>query len=215
MLRGYYAILDVPGTDPGQPATLVQLVARAARLLEGRPCMLQVRAKLWGAQALTALARAVHPAARRAGVPLCVNDRLDVALAVGAEAVHLGQDDLPLADARRVAAGRLTIGVSTHSAAQAQAALAAGADYIGFGPVFPTSTKTNPDAVVGVEGLAAVTPLARAAGVPVVAIGGIALARVAELAAAGASAAALIGAIDGAADPAAAGRVVSAAFGVT
>jgi thiamine-phosphate pyrophosphorylase len=214
MLRGYYAILDVPGAEPAQAAALDQLAARAVRLLNARPCMLQVRAKLWGARALAALARSVHPAARSAGVPLCVNDRLDVALAIGAEAVHLGQDDVPLADARALAAGRLVIGISTHTAAQAQAAIAGRADYLGFGPIFPTGTKVNPDAVVGVEGLGTVAAMARAAGVPVVAIGGIPLERVAQLAAAGASAAALIGAIEGAADPTAAGRTVNAAFGV-
>jgi len=212
MLRGYYAILDVPGAEPG-PESLDQLVVRARRLLEARPCMLQVRAKSWGGRALAALARSVHPDARGAGVPLCINDRLDVALAVGAEAVHLGQDDVPLADARSLAAGRLTIGISTHTATQAEAAIAGRADYIGFGPIFPTGTKANPDAVVGIEGLRTAAALARAAGVPVVAIGGITLPRVAELAAAGASAAALISAIEAAADPAAAGRTVNAAFG--
>jgi thiamine-phosphate pyrophosphorylase len=214
MLRGYYAILDVPGAEAGDAAALDGLVLRAGRLLEAGPCMLQVRAKSWGARAMAALVRALHPVARAAGVPLCVNDRLDVALAVGAEAVHLGQDDIPLPDARSVAAGRLTIGISTHTALQAQAAIAGGAHYIGFGPIFATGTKANPDPVVGVEGLRTTSALGREAGVPVVAIGGITLGRVVELVAAGASAAALIGAIETAADPGAAGRTVNAAFGL-
>jgi thiamine-phosphate pyrophosphorylase len=216
MLRGFYAILDVPGAeaDVDQPAALDPLLARARRLLEARPCMLQVRAKSWGGRALAMLARSVLPAARGAGVPLCVNDRLDVALAVGADAVHLGQDDLPLADARLVAGARLTIGVSTHNPAQARAALAGRADYIGLGPVFTTGTKANPDPVVGVEGLRTVAAMARAAGIPVVAIGGITLGRVAALAAAGADSVALIGAIEGAADPGATARAVNAAFPV-
>ena len=153
---------------------------------------------------------AVRPPGR-----LFVNDRLDVALVVGADVVHLGQDDLPLADAQRVraAAGRpdMLIGFSTHNPAQAAAAAAAGADYIGFGPVFGTRSKAHPDPTVGLDALAEVC---RAVAVPVVAIGGITLEAVSAVARAGASAAALIAAIDGAPDPHAAGRAVAAAFAV-
>lgn len=205
-LRGYYAILDVL---PAQHHDVERAAARAERLLAGRPTMLQVRAKGAPAAALAMLARAVLPAARAAGVPLCVNDRLDVALAVGAEAVHLGQDDLPLAEARVVTAGRLVIGISTHNAGQAAAAIAGGADYIGLGPIFPTTTKANPDPVVGLDLLRQV---AASASVPVVAVGGLTLERIADIAAAGASAAALISAIETASDPEAASRAVNAAF---
>lgn len=205
-LRGYYAILDVL---PAQSHDGARAAARAARLLAGRPTILQLRAKGAPAAALAALARAVLPAARAAGVPLCVNDRLDVALVVGAQAVHLGQDDLPLAAARAVAAGRLAIGISTHDQAQARAAIAGGADYIGLGPIFATTTKANPDPVVGLEVLRQV---AATAAVPVVAIGGITVERVASVAAAGAAAAALISAIEAAADPEAAARAVNTAF---
>ena len=217
MLRGFYAILDVRGAlEAATPtaAELAELVARAERLLQARACMLQLRAKAWGPGALAVLARAVQPAARAAGIPLCVNDRLDVALAVGAEAVHLGQDDLPLADARALIHGRLVIGVSTHTPVQAKQAVAGGADYIGFGPIFSTGTKANPDPVVGLEGLRAVARALDGAArpVPVVAIGGITIAGIGDIAAAGASAAALIGAVERAADPAAAGLAVNAAF---
>src|SRR6185503_16804665 len=120
-------------------------------------------------------------------------DRLDVALAVGAEAVHLGQTDLPLSDARAVAGGRLFIGISTHTANQASAAMAGGADYIGLGPIFATGTKANPDPEVGIDGLRAValTAASSRSPVPSVAIGGISLERAPEVAAAGASAAAV------------------------
>ncbi|HEY8924850.1 MAG TPA: thiamine phosphate synthase, partial [Polyangia bacterium] len=100
-LRGYYAILDVKADEVEDVARVTD---RAERLLAATPCMLQLRAKGASARALAALARAIHPLATHAGVPLCVNDRLDVALAVGAEAVHLGQEDLPLGEARRVSA---------------------------------------------------------------------------------------------------------------
>jgi len=205
-LSGYYAILDVL---PAQAHDGERAAARATRLLAGQPSMLQIRAKGAPAAALATLARAVLPLARAAGVPLCVNDRLDVALAVGAQAVHLGQDDLPLAEARAVAAGRLIIGISTHNPAQAAAAIAGGADYIGLGPIFPTTTKANPDPVVGLELLHQV---ATTASIPVVAIGGITLDRIPAVAATGASAGALISAIEAAPDPAAAAQAVNAAF---
>ena len=116
---------------------------------------------------------------------------------------------LPLAEAQRIAAGRLRIGLSTHRSDQAQAAIAGGADYIGFGPIFDTRSKLRPDPTVGLEALRAVCA---ASPIPVVAIGGITLDTVSAVAAAGASAAAVISAVAGAPDPTAAGRAVAAAF---
>jgi thiamine-phosphate pyrophosphorylase len=209
--RGYYAIVDA---TPGALGDLAAIEARAAQLLAAGPCCLQLRAKGADAAAMHAAALRLRDICRAARVPFCVNDRLDVALAVDADGVHLGQDDLPLADALRVRAlakaERLVIGFSTHNRAQALAAAEAGADYIGFGPVFSTSSKANPDPVVGLEALAEVC---RLVSVPVVAIGGIGLAAVAAVARAGASAAAVIGAVNAAPDPAAAGRAVGEAFG--
>ena len=209
-LRGFYAILDAaPALLDDGPA----IERRAGQLLAARPCALQLRAKQAEARALAAAARRLVPLCRAAGVPFCVNDRLDVALAVGADMVHLGQDDLPLADALQVraAVGRpdLRVGFSTHNPVQAAAAAAAGADYLGFGPVFATASKRNPDPVVGLDQLARVCAAVR---VPVVAIGGITLASVPAVAAAGAAAAACIAAVSSAPDPTAAGREVAAAF---
>jgi thiamine-phosphate pyrophosphorylase len=155
----------------------------------------------------------VLPLCRAAGVPFCVNDRLDVALSVGADFVHVGQDDLPLSEVRRLAGARLGVGVSTHNPDQARAAVDGGADYIGFGPVFGTRSKENPDPVVGLQALQAVSLFGRGAGVAVVAIGGIDLLTVKEVAGTGASAAAVISAVDRAPDRTAAGRSVAAAFG--
>src|SRR6476646_12262389 len=119
-MRGYYAILDA---TPELLADALALAARAERLLAAAPCCLQLRAKAAGARALESGARLLVPLCRAAGVPFCVNDRLDVALSVGADVVHLGQDDLPLADALRVRApaGRpdLTVGFSTNDRDQA------------------------------------------------------------------------------------------------
>lgn len=211
-IRGFYAIVDVKGDDRDPGATETAISRRAAELLEGGPCFLQLRAKRLGAARLVALSRVVLPLCRAAGVPFCVNDRLDVALAVGADAVHVGQDDLPLSDVRAVLArlGRdLLVGVSTHDLEQARAAVVGGAAFIGFGPVFPTGTKERPDPVVGLEVLAAVS---RSVAVPVVAIGGITRERLPGVVAAGAAAAAVISDIETASNRAAAARRVSAAF---
>jgi thiamine-phosphate pyrophosphorylase len=214
--KGYYAIVDAKPGELGDRfghAELAALEARAAKLLGAGPCCLQLRAKGADAAPMYAAALRLRDLCRAARVPFCVNDRLDVALAVDADVVHLGQDDLPLAEARRVRAlakaDGLVVGFSTHNRAQALAAVEGGADYIGFGPIFATGSKANPDPVVGLEALAEVC---RLVSVPVVAIGGIALDAVPAVVRAGASAAAVIGAIDAALDPEAAGRAVARAF---
>jgi len=211
-MRGYYGIVDV-GADARILGDGAALVARASGLLAAGPCCLQLRAKGAAAGLLREGAARLGELCARAGVPFCVNDRLDVALTVGADVVHLGQEDLPLEDARRVrdlaGARDLIIGFSTHNRAQAQAAVAAGADYIAFGPVFGTASKANPDPIVGLDELAAVCA---AVAVPVVAIGGITLETAPAVARAGAAAAAVIAAVDRAADPTWAGRQVAAAF---
>jgi thiamine-phosphate pyrophosphorylase len=202
LVRGFYAILD--RDDPALAELLVAETGAGARVL-------QVRMKDASAAEMIAAARRALAITRLHGALLVVNDRLDVALAVGADAVHLGQDDLPLAEARRIAAGRLLIGVSTHTEAQVRAAVAGGADYLGFGPVYPTETKANPDPVQGVAALR--VAVASAGRVPVVAIGGITPARATEVAAAGAAAACAIAAVNGAKDPGQAGRAIACAFG--
>jgi thiamine-phosphate pyrophosphorylase len=206
-MRGYYAIVDVTGDGDQTPSAAVEQRARA--LLAAGPCCLQLRAKTSTATAVRDAARALARLCRAAGVPFCVNDRLDLALLVGADLVHLGQDDLPLADARRIAAGRLRIGYSTHGPEQAAAAIAGGADYLGFGPIFDTRSKLRPDPTVG---LAALRAVCATSPIPVVAIGGVTPDNVRAVASAGAAAAAVISAVDRAADPTAAGREVARAF---
>ena len=204
-IRGLYGMVDLRPGDP--PAGRL-----AGALLDGGAQILQLRMKQASASAMLAVVDELRPLCRRRGARLVVNDRLDVALAGGADGVHLGQEDLPLAAARQVAAAGppgFLIGVSTHDLAQVEAALAGGADYLGFGPVFPTGTKEHPDPVVGVAALAAVC---RRAPVPVVAIGGLTLDRLDEIVAAGAAAAAVIGAVSRAPDVTAAALVVTAAF---
>ena len=195
-----YAIADPldTGRDPA---------ALAAALLRGGARLVQLRWPGASARELLAAALAIRPLARAAGALFLVNDRPDVARAAEAEGVHLGQDDLPVAAARRVlGAGRL-IGVSTHDPGQARAAEAAGADYLGVGPVYATATK--PDALAP-RGLALVSAVRAAVRCPLVAIGGITPETAAAVRAAGADAVAMIGALVRAPDPEAAVRDVLA-----
>jgi thiamine-phosphate pyrophosphorylase len=196
-VRGFYAIVDpelCAGRDPRRVA---------AQILEGGCALLQLRDKRPASDpALAELAAELLALCAQAGVPFVINDHVALAARLGAWGVHLGQGDLPLPEARALAPG-LKLGLSTHDPAQAQAALASGADLIGFGPVFPTRSKERPDPVVGVDTLRQVSS---AIPLPVVAIGGIGLAELPAVIAAGASLVAAIGAVTGAADPRAAAR---------
>ena len=177
-----YAIVD-PAQTGGRPlAPVIDAV------LAGGASVLQLRVKDRPADEFLDLALTARDKTARAGCLLIVNDRVDIALAAGADGVHLGQDDLPL-EAARPLAGRRLIGISTHSAEQAEAAERGGADYIGFGPMFPTRTKETGYASRGLERLASVR---RRVAIPIVAIGGITAENVARTWDSGADAAAMI-----------------------
>lgn len=199
-LSGLYAIVDPAACRERSPID----VARA--ILRGGCAVLQLRDKLSGDRVVLETALAIGALCREAGVPFVVDDRVDVALACGADGVHLGQDDLPLTVARRLAP-KLSIGVSTHGPAQLVRAGEEGADLVGFGPVFATRSKEQPDPVVGLDGLASAV---RASRVPVVAIGGIDASNVALVRRTGASLFAVISAVCGADDPEAAARALHA-----
>lgn len=209
-LRGFYAILDLRERPPTDGA---EVLARAEELLRAQPCALQLRAKTLPANTVREVAARILPACHAAHVPFCVNDRLDIALAVGADMVHVGQNDLPLIEVlkliRSVEGPAMAVGVSTHNQEQARAAVKGGADYIGFGPIFSTSSKDNPDPIVGLETLERITS---EIAVPVVAIGGVSRSNVADVAAAGADAAAVISDVLTAADPTQAGLDIAAPF---
>ena len=164
--------------------------AVAERLCAGGARLLQLRVKRRPSHDFLSDAIAVGRICRGYGATFIVNDRVDVALAAGADGVHLGQDDLPLPAARRLCGPEKIVGVSTHSLAQALAALAAGADYVGFGPLFGTTSKATGYTPLGLDRLAEVCD--RLA-IPVVAIGGITAARAPDALAAGAAAVAMIG----------------------
>lgn len=191
MKKGLYPIVDIDALARAGIAPL----AFAERVLKARPPLLQLRAKHESSRATLALLNALKPACERAGTLLFANDRADLALLAGADGVHVGQDDLPLAAVRRFAPS-LKIGVSTHDFPQLERALAERPDYVAFGPVFQTSSKERPDAVVGLSGLSGAADRARAAGIPLVAIGGITLLHAPAIAALGALAA-VIGALVG------------------
>lgn len=166
--------------------------------LEGGVDMVQVREKEMPARALLARVREVIALARPAGVPVIVNDRADIAVAAGADGVHLGTDDLPLMEARRLAGTGLLLGASTHDLGEASAAVEAGADLCGVGAMFATALK--PERVPG--GTAYLGAFVqRFPRTPHLAIGGITPANVGELAAAGARGVAVSAAICGARDP--------------
>ena len=203
-IAGLYGMVDLPPHADAAAAT-----ALAGALVEGGARVVQLRIKGAEAGEMLAMARVLAPWCRTRGVGLIVNDRVDVALAAGADGVHLGQDDLPLAAARAIVPAGFVVGVSTHDEAQARAAAEGGANYLGFGPCFTTTTKHNPDPVVGLPRLARVCA---GSPIPVVAIGGITLDTVAAVVAAGAAAAAIIRAVNDAADVTAAARAVTAAF---
>lgn len=168
-------------------------------LIAGGATLIQLREKQASPRDFYESAEKAIGASRASGVPVIINDRVDIALLLGSAGVHLGQNDLPPEKARSILGDEAVIGYSTHSVEQARHARALPVDYIAIGPIFVTSTKQNPDHVVGLDGLRAVR---EAAGdIPVVAIGGIDAGNVVSVLEAGADSAAIIGALvsDGAA----------------
>lgn len=174
--------------------TVRQAVAGGTTLVQLRDPHAPTRALVEEAQALAAMLRPL-------GVPLIINDRVDVALAAQADGVHLGQDDMDAVTARRLLGPRAVIGLSIGSPAEhaASRAMLEAVDYIGVGPVYGTATKTDAGAAIGPEGLAQVVS---AAGLPAVAIGGIGPGGAAAAIQAGAQGVAVVSALCAAADPA-------------
>ncbi len=179
-------ILD-PSVCPARPLVEVLTVAAEA----GAP-LFQYRNKAASMKEAYGEALALRQAAAKAGVLFIVNDRCDLALAVDADGVHLGQGDLPLDLARRVMGPDKLIGISTHNLDQVRDATAGKPDYLGFGPIFTPGSKQDHDPVVGLEGLRA---MRRLTSLPVFAIGGIQIDQAGEVMRAGANGVAVISAI--------------------
>lgn len=197
--RGLYAIVDPElclGRDP---------LAVAEAILAGGCGVLQLRAKRLPPDELERLATRLLQACHARAVPLVINDHWTLAQQLGADGIHLGQSDVALEQARARLGPAFAIGLSTHDLRQALAAQARGADVIGFGPVFATRSKLDPDPVVGLDGLREVCGRVS---IPVVAIGGITLENVERVAACGPALVAAIGALCGARDPEQAARAM-------
>jgi thiamine-phosphate pyrophosphorylase len=159
------------------------------RLAAGGASLIQLREKSASPREFYEASLAAMNVARALGVRIIINDRVDIAVAVAADGVHLGQDDLPPDRARKLLGPRALIGFSTHNLKQALEADSTSADYIAFGPVFATSTKENPDPVVGLLSMAEIK---RRVSKPIVAIGGITLERAESVLEAGADSLAVI-----------------------
>ena len=175
-----YAMID--------PAGGHEPVALARTLLDAGASVMQLRLKDASSREMLAAASVIAPMCRERGATFIVDDRVDVAMLSDADGVHLGQEDLPLEAARRLVGQKLIIGISTHSVEQAVTAERGGADYIGFGPMYPGGLRNN-SAGKGIENLRAVRAAVR---IPIVAIGGITEASMPEVLAAGADACAII-----------------------
>lgn len=180
-----YAIIDPDQTGGAEVLSVTEtLLSAGVRLI-------QYRAKRASSGELLAVACEMAARVRRSGGTFIVNDRADVALAAGADGVHVGQDDLPVELARQMMPwGSKLIGCSTHTVEQVRQADRSSADYAAFGPVFATSSKAKPDAVAGLEGLGAARRETRK---PLVAIGGITVENAPSVIAAGADCVAVIG----------------------
>jgi len=185
----------------------------ARRVVAGGATLVQLRDKHGATRRLVAEARAIKQALTASGVPLLVNDRVDVALAAGADGVHVGQDDMAVADARRLLGERAIIGLSVKTPAQAREAPVDLLDYVAIGGVFATTSKDNPDAPVGADGLRAIADIVRsraAKKMPIAAIAGIDHRNAGDVIAAGADGVAVISALSMTADPTAAARALRA-----
>jgi thiamine-phosphate pyrophosphorylase len=182
-----YAILDVSCFAPPLRSTAT-IVEFARDLAEGGVRFLQYRNKEGNTRQMLSHAREIRRVLG-AEVTLIMNDRADICIAAGYDGVHVGQDDLSPEGARMVVGDRKILGVSTHNLAQLKEADAGPADYIAFGPVFPTLSKRHADPVVGLEGLRTARAATRK---PLVAIGGLRRSNVQSVLEAGADSAAVI-----------------------
>jgi len=206
LLAGRLRLIVITDSFAAGSRSIPEVVSAA--LSAGAPAV-QLRDKGSGARELVELGTRLRAMTREHGALLFVNDRVDVALAVGADGVHLGPHDLPVAVVRRIVPDGFLIGYSTDEVDAALQAASDGADYLGCGSVWPTGSKVDTGASIGPDGLDRV---ARAVSIPVVGIGGITPERAAILAATRAAGVAVIGAVMGAPDPGHATASILAAF---
>lgn len=205
-LRDTLRLLVLTDAGLAAPRTVVEVVTAA---LAGGARAIQLRNKGDSARALLQVGGALRTLTREADALLFVNDRLDVALALEADGIHVGPRDIPVSAVRRHAPAGFIIGRSADHPEVARTAVRDGADYIGCGTVYPTTTKGDAGSVIGLSGLRRVVS---SVAVPVVGIGGITPDRAFQVAATGAAGMAVVGAVMGAADPAEAARAFLMAY---
>lgn len=194
-LNGYYFITDRALSRAGNPADVADAVSAGVPVV-------QYRCKAADTRLLYDEARALNALCRGSATAFVVNDRVDIALAVGADGVHLGQDDMPIGPARRLLGPDKIIGLTVHDLAEARLAAGTGADYLGVSPIFATATKHDAGPAAGLTLLEQIK--SADLGLPLVAIGGISLANAPSVIAAGADMVCAISAVVTKADPAAA-----------
>ena len=178
------------------------------KAIKGGAGVIQLREKDASGRSFLQIAESVHAITRRYGIPLIINDRVDIALAVGAEGVHLGQDDIPARDARRIIGPDMILGVSASSLEEARQAERDGADYLGVGAMNPTMTKSDADTVT-VDELKAIRA---AVSIPIVIIGGINFSTIGHYKGIGVDGIAVVSAVVAADDPERAARELKAAW---
>jgi len=195
MINHIHVSIQLPKVYPITDTTISGLShsEQVKRLIAGGAALIQLRDKQASSRAFYSDAQAAIQIARAAGVKLIINDRVDIALALRADGVHLGQSDMPVEAARRILGEQAVIGFSTHNLEQIRRALSLPISYLAFGPIFPTASKLNPDPVAGLNQLKRVREMSLPT--PVVAIGGINISNALDVLNAGASSVAVISAV--------------------
>lgn len=186
-----YAVTDRAWVGP------MTLLQQAEAALQNGVTCLQLREKHLDDEAFLAEARQMAALCKRYHVPLIINDRVDIALACGADGVHVGQEDMEVSAVRRLAGEKLIVGVSAHTVEEAVKAARGGADYLGLGAVFSTSTKAD----AGAMSRDTLKAICQAVDIPKVAIGGISAENILQLSGSGVDGVAVVSAIFGAPDP--------------
>lgn len=197
-----YSLYLVTDRNLSRGRSTVEVVIAALR---GGVSCVQLREKNCSTREFISEAVALQQVLRNKNIPLIINDRVDVALTVGADGIHLGQNDMSLRDARRLVGPSMAIGISAESVDDAVEAEAGGADYIGISPVFSTATKKDTATPLGLDGIRAIR---KAVKIPLVAIGGIGLDNAVDVRKAGADGLAVVSAIVSATCPEAATRML-------
>lgn len=185
--------LNLPKIYPITDSRIAKIshAEQVKKFIEGGATLIQLREKYAAPNEFYESAEEAIKIARKHDVKIIINDRVDIALALKADGIHLGQDDLPPAEARKILGERAIIGFSTHNLEQVREAVNFPIDYLAIGPVFPTRTKENPDATIGIETVKRVREIV--GDFPLVAIGGINLRNFRDVLEAGANSAAIIG----------------------